>query len=182
MPSWPRPRLGGGGGRRQLLAAPVEQGLEAGDARALLGVGAEHLAELADLIGAVAPFIVIIGAGLLPLVEHVAAERRLGAGDGGVDRAGQHDHLIGAPFPAQRLVAGAARRGDEHDEDDERQRRRQRAGADPQSAARRPAALLGALQYLLRHERKITLADGPGKGGGAPRTRSVARNRSAGRS
>ena len=105
------PRLGGGGGGRQFLAALAEQGLEAGDAHALLGVGAEHLAELADLIGAVAPLIVIIHAGLLALVEDVAAERGLGACDRGIDRAGHARslHRCAAPSPAPRRGLGSRR-------------------------------------------------------------------------
>ena len=86
-PPEPFAALGRGCSRRELRAAADEQGAEPGGAAGLGGIVAELALELADLPRGRAPFVVILGAGDVVLVEHVAAERRFGTGDGAVDVA-----------------------------------------------------------------------------------------------
>jgi hypothetical protein len=142
---------------RQLLAAPLEQAPELRDPAGLGRIGGDHAAELVDLEGGVSAVGVISAAGAALAVEHVAAERRLGAGDGGVDLADQEDDVVGASLPAQSLVAGAVGNGDHDDERDQGKRRQQRAGAHPQGTPGRRTTLLGRRNArLLRHCRKNT--------------------------
>jgi hypothetical protein len=148
----PLAALGGGGGRGELGAAAIEQSAELGGAPRLSGIVAELALELADLPGGRAPFVDILGAGDVVLVEHVAAQSGFRAGDGAVDVAREQHHFIGAPLPAQSVVAGAVRKGDHDDERDQGQGRQQSADADPQGPPRRGRALLShQLQPHLRH-------------------------------
>ncbi len=165
------------GGRPELGGALPEEPRDLGGALRLGGIAAHEPLQFVDLRPCPPPRVIICGRrvarrGALALIlEHEAAELGLGARNAGVDVAGEQEQGVGAPLPAQGLVAGAVRLGDEEDEADQGKRRQQRASTDPKGTPGVRTALLGRnAASLLRHMGRLRQRTGrwnPGAGGSA---------------
>ena len=142
---------GGSGSECQLRAALCVELKQLVDAPPLLGAGAQHPFELADLVPGKPPLAVIDAAAVLHvLVEHEAAERGFGAGHAGIDAADQQGDVVGAPLGFECAFAGVVGQCDEDHHDHQDQGRNQAPG-------RRSAAAPVEVQLVPRRHHGVSL-------------------------
>jgi|GEM_PF-6193079 len=135
----------------ELLASFLVEPAKLAHPGELVGSVPDQPLELVNLLPCRLPFVVIKGGGAAILVEHVAAERGLGPGDGSVGGPGQEHHVVAVPLRGEGLVARLVGRVDHQQQDDEQGRGEDRADRRQPATPPVRGPSLGNVRELTRH-------------------------------